>query len=229
MCGRYSLDSFTLATLANRFAANLAVDQATTSWHPSFNVCPMTFEPIVLQDEKSRRLGLTRWGWKRPFLKNRPMINARGEDILVGKTKMFAKALRERRCVIPAASFYEWKRDANDKPIAPLAIGMREQPIFAMGGLWEYEDEAGIQVAAHLVLTVQPNAVMAPIHDREPMILRSQADVDRWLDPTSSIADIADLLVPVPNEDLHAWQVSTAVNSIKNKGPDLKAPVSVSE
>ena len=228
MCGRYSLDSFTLAQLANRFAATLTVDPSST-WRPSYNVCPMTMQAIILQDDKSRRLGLTRWGWKRQFLKNRPMINARGEDILAEKTKMFTKALRERRCVIPAASFYEWKRDANDKPITPFAIGMREQPIFAMGGLWENENEEGSVLAAHLVLTVQPNSVMAPIHDREPMILRTQADVDRWLNPASTIADIADLLVPVPSEDLHAWRVSKAVNSIKNKGPELKEPVAATE
>lgn len=228
MCGRYSLDSFDLATLSNRFAADLAVDASISKWEPTYNVCPMTSEPIILQDDKSRRLGLTRWGWKRPFLKNRPMINARADDILAGKTKMFTKALRERRCIIPAASFYEWQRDANEKPIAPFAIAVRDQPIFAMAGLWENENEEGSQVAAHLVLTVAPNSLMASIHDREPMILRTESDVDRWLNPNSTVNDIADLLVPVPSEDLHAWQVSNLVNSIKNKGPELKTHVLIS-
>ena len=225
MCGRYSLDDLDLARIARHFTAELAVDPTTTTWRPSYNVCPMTREPIVLQDDKGRRLGLTRWGWKRPFLKNRPMINARGDDILTGKTKMFSKALRERRCVIPAANFYEWRRDEHDKPLAPYAIAITDQPIFGMAGLWENEDEDGSLVGAHLVLTVQPNAVMASIHDREPMILRSPAEVDRWLDPASTVADIADLLVPVPSEDMRVWQVSTAVNSIKNKGPELVVPV----
>ena len=98
-----------------------------------------------------------------------------------------------------------------------------------MAGLWENENEVGSQVAAHLVLTVAPNSLMAPIHDREPMILRTKADIDRWLNPASSVSDIADLLVPVPSDDMRAWQVSKLVNSIKNKGPELKQPVAVTE
>ncbi len=221
MCGRYSLDDYTLPALAERFGAHLAVDPATATWTPSYNVCPMTMEPIVLQDGRGRRLGLTRWGWKRPFAKNRPLINARGEDILSGKTKLFTTALRDRRCVIPAANFYEWKRDEQDRPLAPFAIRMRDQPIFAMAGLWENEREAEATVAAHLVITVPPNELMAPIHDREPLILRTQDEVDQWLDPAASPADIAALMAPVPAQTMVAWEVSKLVNSIKNKGPEL--------
>ena len=225
MCGRYSLDDLDLARIAQFFASESTIGPATSTWQPSYNVCPMTHEPIVVQDHEGRRLGLTRWGWKRPFLKNRPLINARGDDILTGKTTMFSKALRERRCVIPAANFYEWRRDEHDKPLAPYAIAMLNKPIFGMAGLWETEYEDGCMIGTHLVLTVQPNSVMAPIHDREPMILRSAADVDCWLNPASTVTDIADLLIPVPSDDMRIWQVSKAVNSIKNKGPELVVPV----
>ena len=97
----------------------------------------------------------------------------------------------------------------------------------AMAGLWEDEKdpETGTTERCHVVCTIEPNALMKAIHDRQPLILTSQEQVDRWLNPASEMVEVVALIQTTPSDLMHAWKVSQAVGSVRNNGPELAQPV----
>jgi putative SOS response-associated peptidase YedK len=73
-------------------------------------------------------------------------------------------------------------------------IGLRDEPLFALAGLWEWwqDRDTGTGVASFTIVTCAANAAIAPLHDRMPVILR-ESDYARWLD---AAADGQPLLAP---------------------------------
>jgi putative SOS response-associated peptidase YedK len=164
-----------------------------------------------------REIAFLRWGlipsWsKDPAIGNR-LINARAET--AGEKSSFRNAFRRHRCLIPANGFYEWQRQERGKQ--PYFIRMRDGRIFAFAGLWdrwESPDEGVIETCT--ILTTAANTVLAPIHDRMPVIL-PQTNYARWLDPALKDVDsLSPLLVPFPPEDMLAIPVSHRVNAPSN-------------
>jgi putative SOS response-associated peptidase YedK len=189
-----------------------------------FNVPPTETIRIVLERGEERRLAAARWGF-RPFWsdggRDRSWINARAET--AWDSPAFGRALRGRRCVIPADAFYEW--DRTTRPRQPYAIGPRGSgEMLALAGIWApvHDD---LPTAA--ILTTTPNELVAPIHDRMPVILDPEA-LAAWLDPTSDPALLHPMLVPAPAIGLRMWPVSTAVNRVDADGPHLLEPIEVS-
>ena len=70
------------------------------------------------------------------------------------------------------------------------------------------------------IIVTQANKLIAPIHDRMPVIL-APGNLDRWLDPTQDAAGLLPLLKPAPADDIGAYPVGLSVNSPKNDGPEL--------
>lgn len=65
---------------------------------------------------------------------------------------------------------------------------------------------------------------MRPVHDRMPVILPPSA-WDEWLDPgNDDIETLGKLLVPAPPQLIRLTPVSTLVNNVRNKGPELIEP-----
>jgi putative SOS response-associated peptidase YedK len=95
----------------------------------------------------------------------------------------FRDALRLRRCLIPASSFYEWQ-SIGLKQKQPFSIGMADDSTFAFAGLWDsWTDPGGDIVETCTILTTTPNALVAGVHNRMLVILRVD-DYARWLDPS---------------------------------------------
>ena len=133
MCGRYTLTNPDPIKLRQRFL----VGESATEFEPRFNVAPTDAVPAVrLADGGERELGRLRWGlvpgrWAEKS-SGRPLINARVESI--SSQPAFAESFRERRCLIPADGFYEWRRDENGK--TPCWITLRDGGLFAFAGIW---------------------------------------------------------------------------------------------
>lgn len=135
---------------------------------------------------------------------------------------MFRDAYKRKRCIVPASAFYEWKRTAGIK--IPHVLRRKDGQPMGFAGLWEtWTDRAtGEVVTSCTIVTTRPNAMMAELHDRMPVIL-DPADYDRWLDP--AVPDADELLRPCPDDMLEAVPVSSRVNNPRNQGPDLVQPV----
>jgi putative SOS response-associated peptidase YedK len=141
-----------------------------------------------------------------PGSKERPgarLINVRSES--APRQPALRDSVRTRRCLIPAAGFYEWKKEGAIRQ--PYALRSRHG-LIALGGLWESD--------TFTVLTTDANEVVAPIHDRMPVILERE-QFSAWLDPARrEPADLQELLQPYPADRLFAEPVSTRVNRPEN-------------
>lgn len=239
MCGRYTSTS-TVAELAEVFD----VDDVRAEEMPArYNVAPTLAVYAVALSKRAagdtdkgphRALGTFRWGlipsWaKDPAVGNR-MINARAEGITAKPA--YREAVARRRCLIPADAFYEWQRRTNPdgKPAGklPYAVRRRDGGPMALAGVWEVWRPGGHPGAEPLrtcaIITTSANEVMAPIHDRMPVILEP-GDWSAWLDPGTDMAAIEALMVPAATGVLEAFRVSTLVNNVANDGPELLEPL----
>ena len=120
----------------------------------------------------------------------------------------------------PADGFYEWQKVDGGKQ--PMLIRLRSEKLFAFAGLWETWRGPEGPVETCTIATTEPNAVMAPIHNRMPVILDPK-DYDRWLDPSQP--DGQALLRPCLDDWLEAYPVSTRVNTPRSDSADLIEPL----
>ncbi|MGH2686414.1 MAG: SOS response-associated peptidase, partial [Actinomycetota bacterium] len=210
MCGR-----FAAATPPDELARYFAVHEvAETLREPRYNVAPTDDVAVVVERDATRRLDLFHWGFV-PFwaddrsIGNR-MINARAEGL--SDSNAFRRAFERRRCLVPADGFYEWRKVAGQRRKQPVFIRRADGEPMAMAGLWEVWTAKGDDTAplyTCTIITGDPNDLVAPIHDRMPVILPPSA-WDEWLDRQNSDVDaLQRLLVPAPSEVLTAWSVGT--------------------
>jgi putative SOS response-associated peptidase YedK len=214
MCGRYELHSNPSA-IALAFGLACPPDLSAR-----YNIAPMTDVPIVrVSADGHRELVRVRWGlvprWAKDPSVGARMINARGETL--ADRPSFQMPYRRHRCLLPADGFYEWQpvaRTADDKRKQPMHIGMADGSLFGLAGLFErWRSEDGSVLDTCAIVTTEANALLAPIHDRMPVVIGPD-DYERWLDPAN--ADVADLIAPYPSDAMACYPVSLRVNAVRN-------------
>ena len=139
-------------------------------------------------------------------------INARVETIDTAPS--YREAFKKRRCLIPADSFYEWKKIPGGK--IPYAIGMQDDSPFVFAGLWEaWKDPSTDEwLRTCSIITGETNELVAQVHTRMPVILPEEQHA-KWLGETEN-GDLKELLTPFPAERMKMWAISSRVNSPKN-------------
>jgi putative SOS response-associated peptidase YedK len=216
MCGRFSFAS-PAETLAEVFDLPRVPDLK-----PRYNIAPTQDVAIVRQGEAgAREMAMVHWGLIPFWAKDRSMgartINARAET--ASSKPAFRSAMRSRRCLVPADAFYEWKKEDGGKQ--PYCIAFADGRAFAFAGLWEAwrgDDEV---VESCTILTTAANEVVAPLHDRMPVILEC-AEFAPWLDLAGP--DPAALLTPYAGTGLTAWPVTRWVNDPTHDDPSCREP-----
>jgi putative SOS response-associated peptidase YedK len=155
----------------------------------------------------------------------RKPINAKAEA--VASLPSFRDAYRRRRCILPIDNFFEWRAIKGAKVKQPYAIGMKSGGPFALAAICEKWRASGKNewVATFAVITCPANELMAPIHNRMPVIIPPD-DYDRWL--ANVEPDPRDLLVPFPSEPMTMWPISTRVNKPENDDEGILVVASVS-
>jgi putative SOS response-associated peptidase YedK len=221
MCGRFTQQRPTseLATIFN--AEDLADDPGQR-----FNVAPTTEASVVVQKEDRRAIVRYRWGlvpsWSKDPRDGAKAFNARAETLAT--SGLFRDPFRKRRCLVPVDGFYEWRRDGSAR--MPTWIHDPSGAPLALAGLWtgRQDPESGLWQRTFTIITTRPNAFMAGIHDRMPVIVRPD-DWARWLDPNpAEPGELRALLEPVEELPLEARTVVALVNNVRNDGPDLLLP-----
>ncbi len=221
MCGRYILTA-TPEELAALFG------YIDGEWFPPrHNIAPTQPIAIIRLVEGVRRFALVRWGlvpaWVEDPRKFSLLINARAEGLATKAS--FKAAYKYRRCLVPASGFYEWRRTGGGAK-QPYLIRRRDQGPIAFAGLWEsWMGRDGSEIDSACIVTTEANRLVAPIHDRMPVILDPD-DHERWLDVRAYPAgSVDDLLRPAPDDLLEAVPVSTRVNKADNDDPALLEPI----
>jgi putative SOS response-associated peptidase YedK len=222
MCGRFTL-TIEPAQLQEAFPW---VD-VPPGFSPRYNVAPSQ-AVAVLPNDGSNRLDFFVWGlipfWaKDPEIGNR-LINARSETLL--DKPAFRSSFRNKRCLVFADGFYEWRKEPGSSAKTPMYIQLKSGKSFAFAGLWDiWHSPDGSEVRSCTIITTRPNSLMESIHDRMPVILDPAAH-GAWLVPgQADPRELGRYLEPFPADAMQAFPVSRAVNSPKNDSPELIIPL----
>lgn len=218
MCGRFD-ETMSLQELAERFAATY--DEL--SFEPRFNIAPTQDVPCVVEGDRGPQIKLFKWGfvphWAKDPKIGHKMINARAET--VAEKPSFRQSFQQRRCLVPATGFFEWKREGTAKQ--PFRITRRDGAPFAMAGLWDewVDRHSGEILHSFTIITTRANEQVRDLHDRMPVILQRK-DERIWIDANVTDAPcLQNLLKPYAPPDLLCYPVSPRVNSPRNDSPDL--------
>jgi len=219
MCGRFTLHT-SPEILREHFGVAGAPELAA-----SYNIAPSQRVPAVRVAGGRRELVLLRWGLIPSWAKNAKtayrMINARAETL--ADKPAYRGAFRQRRCLIPADGFYEWRQTGSGKQ--PYHIRMKDEGVFAIAGLWERWEGDDENIESCSIIVTQANDTIRPVHDRMPVIV-APGDYGQWLDPAIPGGEkITTLLRPYPAGAMVAYPVSSRVNSPANNDAQCIAPV----
>ncbi len=213
MCGR-----FTLTSSQERIAATLPDLHFPDQLVPRYNIAPSQPIDAVLDDNRTE-LCRVRWGlipgWAKDASVGNRMINARAETVHVKPA--FKRLLRQRRCVIPADGFYEWRKTSGSRGKVPMYIRLASREVFLFAGLWDrWIDGEGNDVLSATIITCSPNSLISDIHDRMPVIL-SPGACATWLNrQEESVELLLSCLKSYPAVEMEAYAVSSRVNSPGN-------------
>lgn len=227
MCGRY-----TLTPEASEIVAEFPDLEMPADWTRRYNVAPTDRVLVVTDRGGHRALEMFAWGlipsWAKDPKIGGSLINARADS--VATKPAFRAAFKKRRCLVLADGFYEWRRVGSKKQ--PMYFRMKDHGVFGMAGLWEIWKPAGTSGGEYTlsctIVTGPPNELVAPIHDRMPVIVPRQ-EHSRWLSGETNAAALSEMLKPYPAEEMVAFEVSARVNSVRNDVPACIAPINQME
>jgi len=168
-----------------------------------------------------------RWGLIPPWAKDgkiaHKMINARAEtaDEKPAYRKLLASA--DRRALLVADGFYEWLRPEDRRqPRVPFRFTLADGEPFAFAGLWTPGRLDGEPIESATILTTSANSVVAPVHDRMPVILAGPEAETAWLSPELDAAAAKALCVPLAAERMIVTPANPLVNKAGgDEGPEL--------
>lgn len=195
MCGRYRLKD------PKRAFEDLGYPEFSDIG-PRYNISPT--QRVLILNSKREPEQVT-WGfvpvWAKDSLK--AIINARCES--VREKRSFKSSFQQRRCLAPADGFYEWTKIGKRPHFFTVNGGVP----FAIAGIWD----KGQDNSRCCLLTTAANAVLEPIHNRMPVIVRRE-DWDEWFSPDPlSDASFRRITTPYAPEEMAALEVSPLVNS----------------
>ncbi len=189
----------------------------------SFNIAPTQYAYVIANDDPGR-LRYFRWGlvphWAKDDSNASKLINARMEGIAAKPS--FRVPLRQKRCLVLADSFYEWRAEGKQK--VPFRIQPADGGLLVMAGLWDIWPQPGAPLATFTIITAPANKEVAPLHSRMPMVLPTAAQQQKWLS-TLTVDEVLSMLKPPADGLLDKYQVSAQVNSVRNDGPGLHEKV----
>jgi putative SOS response-associated peptidase YedK len=218
MCGRFTAD-----IEEQDFLAQFMEVMLKSEIKPNYNAAP-TQEILNIRQSDGQQVGeYLRWGFKAPWGKRPLLINAQSETVYEKRT--FAKAARERRCLVVADGFIEWQRKGDQKKKTPYHFKVKDQKVIAFAGIWfPAIDDDAIET---VILTVSPNKLVGDFHDRMPVILSDSDLQNEWLkEDIASFEEMEHLLKPFPADQMEVFELGTDLNNSANNKREFLQPIS---
>ena len=143
------------------------------------------------------------------------MINARAETVRERPAYRDSIERSQHRCLVLADGWYEWQKPEDPRAAAPAGALLPDgrRAVLLRGPVDPPQ-------ARCTIVTCAANEIARPIHDRMPVVLAEPAGWEAWLDPALDGAAACELLTPVSSDTLSVRRVSSAVNSVRNDGPE---------
>ena len=220
MCGRYA-GADTFEGLSPKLKKGLRQYKASNQF---YNAAPSNHLPVITSQEPDRVQEM-QWGlvrrYEQDFKTAFKPINARAETLADKPT--FHDLLKKYCCVIPANSFYEWKKMGNGK--IPYRFSVKNKNAFFFAGLWDewVNKETGEVEKTFLIITTEPNELLKVYHNRMPVILSPESS-EAWVNDSLTTQEHLALLRPYDPDDMEAHEVSKRLNDVRNNDADLKKP-----
>ena len=220
MCGRFSLTA-DVETLAGRFS----LDGPIPTPQRRYNIAPGAPILGIASNKGQRKAGLFQWGLIPPYEQNKPspkrLVNVRIETLLERPAFL---PLRQRRVLVPADAFFEWKRDGNRK--LPYKVRLKENALFGLAAVsWPALDKNQRPTLTLAILTTEANGLVAQLHTRMPVILPLEEE-KAWFGPEPFPEALYERLRrPFPEDALAAYPVSSRVNASYSESSALLEPV----
>jgi putative SOS response-associated peptidase YedK len=234
MCGRFTLTRRDFDKMARELDAEVRPEDAA-SYRPRYNIAPTDAHWIVREKRERRELLPAKWGlvnsWAKDAKGAARQINSRSESAM--KRPAFRDAFVERRCVVPADGFFEWIGAKESR--RPIWFHAPDGGLLLFAGLYEswLNPETTEWMRSFTILTTEANDVVAPVHDRMPVIVPWE-QVEEWIFvPAEGREAHAERLVgmlrPAAHDVLVATEVSRRVNSVANDDEGCLEPANNSE
>ena len=221
MCGRFT-PKLTWRQIHDLY--NLTAPTVPLNLQPRYNGSPgQEFAACRLDGNGKRTMVQLRWGllpsWARDVRIGTRLINARSETI---HTKLsFGAAFRSRRCLVPADGWFEWQRTGYGKH--PYFLALEDGSPLSFAALWERWGKGNNSLESFAIITTTASPELADIHHRQPAIIAPDR-FDDWIDPTSPVPRLLDLVREPYGGPYEKRAVNTRVNSVRNDDPDILAP-----
>ena len=206
MFSRYSITAKP-DEVAKRFSVDVP-----EGYRPHYNAAPTHLLPIITQESQAG-LSFFYWGAPPSWANKKPL----GEKIITPRVELIPeklvlrKKMRDKRCIIPADGFYQWKRTGKRTNI-PYRFTLKDKSLFALAGLWEeYEDEKADRYHTFTILSRNLTGQVAEMGDLIPVILSAESD-KLWLNSNNEEELLSVLQIPLPSLDYYS--VSSLVNSV---------------
>lgn len=217
MCGRFIF--FEVDKIEERF--DITIDK-NLNLKPSYNIAPSEETLLIFNESGLKKASLFKWGfipsWAKDSKNIKPLINLRDDTLLNKET--FSFYLKNRRCLIPANGFYEWKEENGSKK--PYLFYLKDFSLFSFAGIYNIFNDEDLKTFA--IITTEPNEKVKKIHNRMPVILKKEYE-KLWID--SEINDLNFLkkfLAPYPDDEMCFYEVSPIVNNAENKFKEVILP-----
>jgi putative SOS response-associated peptidase YedK len=184
---------------------------------PRYNIAPGAKLATVCYEHEFTIAEMT-WGLLPPWAKAdmRPLINARAET--VREKPAFRKLIRQTRTIVPVNGFYEWRRNGAEK--RSYYFSPVDENALALAAIYQHDIDGEPRCC---IVTTTANGIMAPVHDRMPVILAREAMRDWLRSDDDTVIDA--LLRPCPDASLQVMEVSAYVNNARNEGERCITPV----
>jgi putative SOS response-associated peptidase YedK len=213
MCGRFTQlltweELHHLYNLTNPLAPNV---------RPSWNLAPTQEVGVIVNEDAGRVYTTMRWGlipfWAKDEKIGNSLINARIESIATKPA--FRAAWKERRCLIPASGFFEWRAievpGAKRPAKMPFYITRMDGLPLTFAGLWERWGPDKL-LSCTIITTEAANGIQ-DLHNRMPVML-SPEGFEPWLAGEDPAAD------PGIDAAVRVIPVSPKMNSPRYNEPD---------
>lgn len=227
MCGRFQL-SVRGKVISERFNVEVhdELHRPSADMHAAvgkgYNCAPGQLLPLII-NQLPNKLSFFKWGlvpsWSKDTAAAPKMINSRAETL--HQKPSFRNAFMQRRCIVPANGFYEWKKGSTYEP---WRFCMKDESLFAFAGIWEkWQQTDGQYLHTFSIITTEANELMQPIHHRMPVILKPEME-ESWLSDADPFT-LKEVFKPFPAKLMYAYPVSSAVNNVRNDDERLIMPV----
>lgn len=220
MCGRYSFN-----VKKDDLKVQLPGISLPENWIQNLNICP-TEQAFAIFNENHIQLSRMKWGFQNEIISKKEMtlsINARSETIF--EKKNFKNAILNRRCLLPADSFYEWGKYGKSK--IPYRILPSDNVILFMAGIWQTYEHNQTLHSAFVIATTEASQDLSDLHNRMPVLLDTPKKRENWLNARTPASELIDMMKPLPNGYLKKYPVSNLINNIKVKTGNLHTPVNL--